>query len=369
MGRTTMVTLLLGLLFVGARAQDCTPIVEAATDAGLTTLLAALEAADLVDTVVGATDLTVFAPTNDAFDAALAALGITLEDLVANKPLLTEILTYHVLTFPVFAANISEDGSYQTLLGNDSSCGVSTISASITEEGVTIIGGATNATVLITDVETCQGVVHAIDFVLLPCPVGEQPPPEGVTVTMTDAPAADEGEVCTPLLEAATDAGLTTLLAAVEAAGLVDAIQAPGLTIFAPTNDAFDSALQALGVTLDNLVADKDLLTEILLYHVLGTTVRSGDIQDTATAETLLGNDSSCGVSALTFDLTEGVVVVGGASSATVVAPDVETCTAVVHVIDFVLLPCALGEPEPVPEPEPEPGELLVPRMPRRVGD
>ncbi|CAD7702000.1 unnamed protein product [Ostreobium quekettii] len=173
-------------------------------------------------------------------------------------------------------------------------------------------------------------------------------------------PALSVAPECTPLVEAATAANLTTLLAALEAAGLVDAVVSPAapLTVFAPTNDAFDAALKALGITLKDLVADSDLLKEILLYHVLGTTVRSGDIVDGATAETLLGKDSSCGVSALTFDTKDGVVVKGGQTSAKVVVPDVETCSAVVHVIDFVLVPCpAPAQPPMHPSPMPRKAE------------
>ena len=81
-----------------AQAQESEPtIVEiAASNEDFSTLVAAVQAAGLADTLAGEGDFTVFAPTNDAFDALFASLGIAPEDLLADKPLLTEVLLYHV---------------------------------------------------------------------------------------------------------------------------------------------------------------------------------------------------------------------------------------------------------------------------------
>ena len=123
-----------------------------ATEAGLTILLQAVEAAGLVETVNDPdAKLTIFAPTDEAFLAALKALSISAEDLLGDTELLTEILTYHVLGSPFTAADFAKyphGARFKTLLGDDSSCGVGTLKIFPTREGgVSIVGGETSASV------------------------------------------------------------------------------------------------------------------------------------------------------------------------------------------------------------------------------
>lgn len=137
---------------------------------------------------------------------------------------------------------------------------------------------------------------------------------------------------------AATNEDFSTLLAAVEAAGLTDALADPEatLTVFAPTNAAFEAALADLGLTADELLADTETLTSILTYHVLGEVVTSGDIAAAGTEE----------IPVETLSGEELVVVVGDAGNvtfrnqaATVTQADVEASNGVIHIIDAVLLP------------------------------
>ena len=120
--------------------------------------------AELAETLSGEGPFTVFAPTNDAFAAALEALGITAEDLLAS-PDLGGILTYHVVAGKLMAADVISaiEAGYGTAL-------VETVNgASITVEvvdGNVVIDGA--ATVISTDLEAGNGVVHVIDAVILP---------------------------------------------------------------------------------------------------------------------------------------------------------------------------------------------------------
>jgi uncharacterized surface protein with fasciclin (FAS1) repeats len=118
------------------------------------TLVAAVTAADLGETLSGEGPFTVFAPTDDAFAALPDGL---LEALLLpeNKAVLAQILTYHVVPGAVMAADIT-DGDVATVEGQ-------TVALS-TADGVTVNG----ATVLIADVPADNGVIHAIDAVLLP---------------------------------------------------------------------------------------------------------------------------------------------------------------------------------------------------------
>ena len=130
-------------------------IVDVAVSAGnFTTLVAAVTAADLVETLSGTGPFTVFAPTDEAF-AALPAGVLDALLLPENKALLAQILTYHVVSGMVMAADVT-DGDVATVEG-------STIKLS-TMGGVTVNG----AKVVAADVAASNGVIHAIDAVILP---------------------------------------------------------------------------------------------------------------------------------------------------------------------------------------------------------
>lgn len=135
-------------------------IVDTAVAAGdFTTLAAALEAADLVDTLKGEGPFTVFAPTDAAFEAALADLGLTAEELLADTETLTSILTYHVVPGEVPAADVvTLDGQEVETVNGET--------VTITIDGETVM--VDDATVAQADVFASNGVIHVIDSVLLP---------------------------------------------------------------------------------------------------------------------------------------------------------------------------------------------------------
>jgi transforming growth factor-beta-induced protein len=135
-------------------------IVDTAVAAGdFTTLAAALEAADLVDTLKGEGPFTVFAPTDEAFEAALADLGLTAEELLADTELLTSVLTYHVVAGEVPAADVvTLDGQEVETVNGE------TVTISVDGEAVMV----NDANVIATDVFASNGVIHAIDAVLVP---------------------------------------------------------------------------------------------------------------------------------------------------------------------------------------------------------
>lgn len=125
-----------------------------------TVLLAAVEAAGLTETLAGEGPFTVFAPTDAAFVAALEALGVTAEELLADTELLTAVLTYHVVPGYVTAADVVGMGSgpVTTVNGAD-------IEVTVGEDGSVMVN---NANVVAVDVLASNGVIHVIDAVLLP---------------------------------------------------------------------------------------------------------------------------------------------------------------------------------------------------------
>ena len=117
-----------------------------------------------------------------------------------------------------------------------------------------------------------------------------------------------------------------TLVAAVQAAGLVDTLKGPGpFTVFAPTDEAFAKLPPG---TVEALLADKAKLTAILTYHVVAGKVMSKDVAMMKTAKTVNGAE-------LTIDTSAGVKVDG----ATVIKADIEASNGVIHVIDTVVVP------------------------------
>jgi len=142
-----------------APAEPGTIVDVAASTEGFSTLVAAVEAAGLVETLSGEGPFTVFAPTDDAFAAALDALGLTAEELLADTETLTSILTYHVVPGEVPSSDV-------VTLDGQSVATVNGAEVAISVDGETVM--VNDATVTAVDVEASNGVIHVIDTVLLP---------------------------------------------------------------------------------------------------------------------------------------------------------------------------------------------------------
>lgn len=320
-------------------------IVETAIAAGsFTTLVAAVQAAGLVDTLSGEGPFTVFAPTDDAFAALPAG---TIDTLLADPSgALTDILLYHVVVGKALSTDLSDGMTIETVGGG-------TLTVSISDAGVMI----NDAMVVTADIKTSNGVIHVIDAVLVPAaeeemaegamaeatptPAAEEEMAEDAMAEATPTPAAEEemaeeemaegGMAEMNIVETAIDAGaFSTLVAAVDAAGLVETLSGEGpFTVFAPTDDAFAALPDG---TIDSLLADPSgALTDVLLYHVVSGKALSTDLSDGMTIETVGGG-------MLTVSISDGKVMI---NDAMVVTADVMASNGVIHVIDAVLVPAA----------------------------
>ncbi|MCC6437864.1 MAG: fasciclin domain-containing protein [Acidimicrobiales bacterium] len=135
-------------------------IVDVAVGAGtFETLVAAVTAADLVDTLSGPGPFTVFAPTDEAFAAALTSLDLTAEELLADKDQLTKILTYHVIAGEVPSSQV-------VTMDGKKAATVNGAEVTISVDGDKVMVNDANVTAV--DVEASNGVIHVIDKVLLP---------------------------------------------------------------------------------------------------------------------------------------------------------------------------------------------------------
>ncbi len=262
----------------------------ASADGRFETLVAALQAADLAETLAGEGPFTVFAPTDDAF--AKLPEG-TVEALLEDIPALTDILLYHVVDGKVLAEDVVALNDAKTLNNRYVDIRV--------EDGMVYIN---DAQVVITDIMADNGVIHVIDTVLLP--------PESVGSIVDIAVA---------------DGRFTTLAAALEAAGLVDTLKNEGqFTVFAPTDDAFAKLPEG---TVEALLEDIPTLTDILLYHVVDGKVLAADVVALQEAETLSGKNITIRVEGDKVYINDAMVIL----------TDIMADNGVIHVIDTVLLP------------------------------
>lgn len=255
------------------------------------TLVAAVQAAGLVDTLAGTGPFTLFAPTNEAFAALPAG---TVEALLADIPTLTNILLYHVVAgAEVRAAQVTAG---PVMMANGAPASIS-----ITDGSVFV----KDSKVIEVDWLGSNGVIHVVDKVILP-------------------PANPANQTVVQNLIA--QGNFTTLVAAVQAAGLVDTLNSAGpFTVFAPTDAAF-AKLPAGTVTA--LLADIPTLTDILLYHVVsGAQVLSNQV--------VAGNVTMANGDPATLSTTGGVKI----NNATVTGADWRSSNGVIHIIDTVILP------------------------------
>jgi transforming growth factor-beta-induced protein len=288
-------------------------IVDTAVGAGsFKTLVAAVQAAGLVDTLKSAGPFTVFAPT----DAAFAKLPkATLDGLLADKKALADILTYHVVSGKVLAKDVVKLNGQSAATVNGAKVAIAVSGGKVT------LNGTVN--VLTTDVLASNGVIHVIDTVLLP--------------PAAPKPAATTPPATTPALKDIVDTAVAngsfkTLVAAVTAAGLVDTLKGAGpFTVFAPTDEAFAKIPKA---TLDGLLADKKALTDVLTYHVVAGKVLAADVVKLNGQSAKTVNGASVAIA-----VAGGKVTLNG--NVNVVLTDVLTSNGVIHVIDAVLLPPA----------------------------
>lgn len=275
------------------RSNRGNDIIDTAVAAGsFNTLATALEAAGLVGTIKDANSLTVFAPTDEAFEKLPEG---TVESLLKpeNKDQLIAVLTYHVAKGRVRAQEVAGLRTVETLNGQRIDIGVTDGRIQLNESNV-----------ISADIRASNGIIHVIDEVLIP-----------------------ESKKIPEIAQRAGDFG--TLVTALQEAKLVEPLLGKGpFTVLAPTDNAFSSLPEG---TVASLLKpeNRDDLQRILKYHVVEGRLYTDDFLKNRTYTTLAGVKVK-----LAFNN-------GGfkANSSNVVASDIDAANGVIHVIDAVLLP------------------------------
>jgi transforming growth factor-beta-induced protein len=269
-------------------------VVDVALDNGFTYLATAVITAELLPALTNPlATYTVFAPTNEAFEALAGALGTDVNGLLA-LPNLADVLTYHVLATAVPSSAVTNGAIVQPISNTN------TLKLTVTGTGLVFVN---QAQVTLADVTADNGVVHVINGVVLPVQT---------------------------VVDLAINNGLSTLATAVVQEELVPTLSDPLalFTVFAPNNEAFDNLATALGTDINGILALPNL-TEVLTYHVV-----AGEILST---ELVAGPLNTLNGETVTISITNGAMV----NASNVILADVQGDNGVAHVIDAVLLPNA----------------------------
>ncbi|XP_060597006.1 protein sll1483-like [Ruditapes philippinarum] len=268
-----------------------TTIETLVADPKMSTLVSLVTKAGLVDAINGG-DFTIFAPNNDAFSALPSA---TLTALGNDVTALANVLKYHVVQGKVPSSAASNELQLTTLNGDKVRFNIYDHNNAVTVQGSQVIA---------LDKVASNGIIHVLNKVMMP--------PEGDIVDIV-----------------AKTSDVSTLLSLVQQAGIANALKGDALTVFAPTNDAFARLPSSV---VSKLTHDKNLLTEVLEYHVVPHTEYSAGLFNREYLRTIDRNNDRLSIH---FD-GAGVRI---NTNSHVTKADIGTTNGVIHLIDHVLIP------------------------------
>jgi transforming growth factor-beta-induced protein len=299
-----------------AAAQETGTIVDVALAANAQTgefsiLIAALQAAnpDVIRRLSNPEkEFTVFAPTDAAFTALLAELGVTAEELLSDKMMLSRVLRYHIARGELEAAEVLASDRIRTVQGG----------RLWQAGGVLTDANGRTSNIVQTDIQASNGVIHVIDTVLLP-----KPKPTNV-----------DGSIVDTALQVNAETGeFSILIAALQAANpdIINRLSQSGAyTVFAPTDTAFLDLLDELGMTAEELLSNKALVSRVLRYHIVRDELDSTEVLASESIRTWQGG---------WLWQTGGVLTDANGRTSNIIDVDIQTSNGIIHVIDTVLLP------------------------------
>ena len=253
-------------------------------------------------------EYTVFAPTDAAFTALLAELGVTAEQLLSDKMMLSRVLRYHIARGELEAAEVLASDRIRTLQGG----------RLWQAGGVLTDANGRTANIIQTDIQASNGVIHVIDNVVLPRP----------------KPTTVEGSIIDTALAVNAETGeFSILIAALQAANpeiMRKLSQTGEYTVFAPTDAAFLDLLDELGVTAEELLSDKALVSRVLRYHIVREELDSTEVLASERIRTWQGG---------WLFQNGGVLTDANGRTANIIDVDIQTSNGIIHVIDNVVLP------------------------------
>jgi uncharacterized surface protein with fasciclin (FAS1) repeats len=274
-------------LNLNSQATSGKTVVQTAQENGkFTTLIGALNATGLTETLNGSGPYTVFAPTDTAFAAMNQTL---LNNLTQDNASLAKVLQYHVVPGKIMSSQLTNNMTVKTLEGSD-------LVIIVNQTGAYVNG----AKIVTADVEGSNGVIHVIDKVLVP-----------QTIVQTAMNTSD----------------LSTLTSAIQMANLTETLNGTGpFTVFAPTNSALANSTYVNGLVAANDTAN---LTKLLTYHVVPYRVVIGNDTNSSLLKTVEGSN-------LVMIVNASGTYINGAK---VVTSNIICSNGVVQIIDKALIP------------------------------
>jgi transforming growth factor-beta-induced protein len=238
----------------------------------------------------------------------LEELGVTAEELLSNRPMLSRVLRYHIARGSLEASEVLARKRIRTLQDGWLR----------QNGGVLTDANGRTANIVQTDIMASNGVIHVIDTVVLPKakPVNV----EGSIVDVALAANAETGE-------------FSILIAALQAANpnIINRLSRTGeYTVFAPTDAAFTSLLEELGLTAEELLSNQPLVSRVLRYHILREELDSTEVLAKARLHTWQGG---------WLRQNGGLLTDANGRRANIIQTDLEASNGILHVIDNVLLP------------------------------
>jgi transforming growth factor-beta-induced protein len=361
---------------VSAQDEGSTIADLLANDANYSLLLQAVNIADpiVLETLNGSDEITLFAPTNQAFRNLASYFGTSLDTLLADPEVVTELLLYHISPQALTTAQVSayDGGALETL--SEARVRINVVSGVIRLNDVVRIISPMNQ-------EASNGLIHTLSDMVFPFTVQpqlealsgqqivfQQPEPivtpmppiavDGERLTVTgeeDYPAEPQTEIITvaPFADRLTIAGrlvsdsrystLELILREV-APDYLDLLNNPAteLTLFAPTNSAFTITLNQLGITLTDALENPAILRQIVAYHIVEGALPAQEIRalDGEQIGSILANGDI--VESLTISTNGRRITLNG--SAWISTPDRFATNGVIHTVDSVLLPASAIE-------------------------
>lgn len=334
-----LITVLMLLLAMTAVSAQGTVVGTAASNANLTTFVEALNAADasLVNVLSGPGPYTVFAPSNVAFDNFESYLqenfNMGVADVMADQELLTNLLSYHVVAGNVFSSQLTDGQVIPTLYP---ATGIGVI---INADGSVSLNNGV-ATVTSADNAAGNGVVHVISNVLFNGTLRDALQARSEVVAQ-EALVARLGNSIAGVIAQSPDHGM--FFSVLEASGL-DVVLTNGFpfTVFAPTDAAFTHLLDALGLTIDAVLAQPEILDTILRYHIVSAEIDDAALFDadggaipTILNEQLVGDGEPIYVDVV-LRTTGGVTINGDVN---VTSAAMEADNGYVYSVDAIIVP------------------------------
>jgi transforming growth factor-beta-induced protein len=299
-----------------AQAQETGTIVDVALAANAQTgefsiLIAALQAAnpDIIKRLSNPEkEYTVFAPTDAAFTALLAELGVTAEQLLSDKPRLSRVLRYHIVRGELEAEEVLAKDRIRTTQGG----------RLWQSGGVLTDANGRTANIVQTDIQASNGVIHVIDNVVLPKARPTVVPGSIVDTAVSVNAATGEFSILIAALQAANPDIMRKLS------------QTGEYTVFAPTDAAFTDLLEELGVTAEELLSNRSLVSRVLRYHIIRDELDSTEVLASERIRTWQGG----------WLLQEGGVLTdANGRTSNIIDVDIQTSNGIIHIIDTVVLP------------------------------